>query len=321
MLDYKTGLPEVMELKEEREPDQSYAKRIKDRVGKNDLFIFDQGYAVTPTFKEIEQQGGYFISKLNIWSVNLYTESEGKYKRIDVLKMLNKLDEGIEKVTQIECYVGNKDTKIKVRFFAHRVRQSIADQRRRRLYKKARREGRKPSKAALQLCNWNLIISNIEKKKRISYSHIVGFYKIRWNIEIFFKQLKSILNINKTATKTNGYRFTTEIIGKFILAIFISYCYSIARKNSWDESGIEISIEKTVKHFKRHVWELIEKIKRGLKHVIKFIKGLIRKIIHRCQKYRQRSRQNSLDMLIEGRICKGVEYVKLPRTKLIKFVS
>ncbi|MCP4346084.1 MAG: hypothetical protein GY795_11240 [Desulfobacterales bacterium] len=45
-------------------------------------------------------------------------------------------------------------------------------------------------------------------------------------------------------------------MGKAIVAVFISFCYSKARRSAWQISGKEISFDKTVKYFKRNIGDL-----------------------------------------------------------------
>lgn len=317
MIDYKTGMFELMEMIDEVEPDQRYAKGLKWRVRKGDLFIFDRGYGISNVFTEIDQRGGYFITRYNPHSVNIYKKVEEGYEKIDIWKLISN-GENRRGVIEIKCYTkqGNK-----LRLLMYKVNEEVSNKRRRELYKKARKAGRRPSKLSLQLCNWCLIITNIEKEKGINYEQMLNLYSMRWQIEIIFKQLKSILKIDKSLVRKNEHRFMAEIWGKCIVALFISYCYSVARNQVWKDRQIEISFEKMVKCFKRNIGIMIEKLKEGIKEVIKFIRWIMERIINTCQKYRQKSRDNSLDKLIKISENKRYNYMEISRITHLNFES
>lgn len=316
MFDYKSGLPDILDLTHETYPDSNYVKNMNTQIKSNDLFIFDQGYGLTNTFKLLERQGAFFISRFNHHAINVYIKKNNLFEKVDILKLINQFQHN--SINELECYIGNNDTKVKVHFFAIKVPQQAADNKRRKLRRAGCRERYTPSSKALLLCDWNFLITNIPKEKGISVREIIAFYPIRWNIELFFKQLKSILAIHKTEVKHNEERLRCEILGKCIIAMFISYCYSLTRSYSWETFSTEISFEKTVKYFKRNISILLELLLVSLCKAINFLKKMIAIIVRTCQKFRQISRKNSLDVLIERSIYKNLNLVYIKQSVLVK---
>ena len=123
-------------------------------------------------------------------------------------------------------------------------------------------------------------MTNIPVEKGIDIRTILAFYPIRWSVELFFKQLKSILKIHKTEVKSNKNRLKCEVLGKCIVAMFISYCYSKARSDAWRILGKEISFDKTVKYFKRNIAGLVELISVSVSKTVQHVKKMIIKIIN-----------------------------------------
>ena len=103
--------------------------------------------------------------------------------------------------------------------------------------------------------------------------------------------------------------------------MFISYCYSKARSYAWRMMGKEISIDKTVKYFKRNVAALVTIISVSINKTVKHIEKMISKIINTCQKARQKSRKNSLDVLIERSIYENHKYVKISQITLKRLIK
>lgn len=320
MYDYKSGVINLLEVTEETFNDQKYSKTIGDHIHIDDLFIFDLGYSIADTLKMIDEKNAYFVCRFNYAGINLYIKNEETYDKFNILDALKKLNSN-KTIYEFEYYVGNKDKKIKIRLFVIKAPQEVADKRRRRLYQNAKKRGSCPKKESLELCDWTFYMTNIPVEKGINIRTILAFYPIRWSVELFFKQLKSILNIHKTEVKNNEYRLKCEVLGKCIVAMFISYCYSKARSCAWRRLGKEISFDKTVKYFKRNIAGLVELVSISGSKAIKHVKKMIIQIIITCQKNRQKSRKNSLDMLIEGSIYENYKHLKINQIRLMRLIK
>ncbi len=155
------------------------------------------------------------------------------------------------------------------------------------------------------------MIINIPVEKGVTFQEIFALYAIRWTIEIFFKQLKSVLNIHKTFVKTNPHRLKAEILARSIVALFITYCFSLARYSLWRRDQREISFDKTVKYFKRHAAILMDRFLRSIHNAVVYLQQMISQIVSSCEKYRQNTRNNSLDKLIEQTLYGKFESINL----------
>lgn len=310
MYDYKTGVIQLFDITEQTRNDQSYSKTMDDRICRNDLLIFDMGYSIADFLDMIHEREAFFISRYNYSAVNLYVLEDGAYKETDISDVLKKLNDS-ETIFEFECYAGNKEKKVRIRFFAVRVPEEVANERRRKKYQNAKKKGRTPAKKALRLCDWDLLMTNIPAEKGINAGTVLAFYPIRWSSELFFKQFKSVLSIHKTEVKTNEYRLRCEVTGKAIVAMFISFCYSKARFAAWRISGKETSIDKTVKYFKRNIGVLTAVISGSGKKTAKHVRKMITEIIRTCCKERQKTRKNSLDALTDGSVYEKYRYKKI----------
>lgn len=246
----------------------------------------------------------------------MYVKEGNQFHKADILNHIKKFSSN-KHITEFEYYVGTADEKIKIRLFVIQTPEEIANKRRRILRKTASKKGFSPSKRALELCNWSFFMTNIPAEKNIDIKELLALYPIRWSIELYFKQLKSILQIHKTEVKSNPHRLRCEIMGKAIVALFICFCYSTTRSYSWKVFHEEISFEKTVKCFKRHVGVLIERLLCSVHKAIDFLQEIITKICNTCRKYRQKSRKNSLDVVLERSIFKNHGHIKINMSKLV----
>lgn len=310
MLSYKTGTTQSVDIGPETGSDQQYSKSMADLLEKNDLGLFDLGFTIPESLNKTDAKGAFFISRFNDTVFNIYMDDDPASSEKDILTLLNSLNN--QKATyDIPCYVGKQNQRTKVRILAVMAPQEVANRRRQKLRAQSRKKGWTPKERTLELCNWTFAVTNIPIEKDVSVQEIFALYAIRWTIEIYFKQLKSILNIHKTYVKSNSYRLRAEILARSIVALFITYCFSFARSDLWRQSECEISFEKTVKYFKRHAAILMEKFLQSIHSAVVYIQQMIPKIILYCEKYRQTTRKNSLDKLIEQSLYENFKHIKI----------
>jgi hypothetical protein len=318
MLNYKTGTIQHIDICPETSADQCYAKSLADLLKEDDLILFDLGFAIPEALSKIEAKGAFFICRFNDATINIYKDGDLSCAPIDILKQLDALKDP-KAVYEIPCFVGNQNQRTKVRFLAVRAPEEVANRRRQKLRAQSRKKGWVPRERSLKLCDWTLMITNIPVEKGVSFQEIFALYAIRWTIEIFFKQLKSVLNVHKTYVKSNPHRLKAEILARSLIALFITYCFSLARSDLWRQAKREISFEKTVKYFKRHAAILMDNFLRSIRNAVIYLQLMIFQIISSCEKYRQPTRKNSLDKLIKQTFYGKFRYIKFTRPKLVGF--
>lgn len=217
-----------------RENDQGYSQKILEVVKKGDLLIRDLGYFVLKTFKSLNKEGVYFISKLRK-EVNILSRKDEQV--IDLAKMLRrrgKLD--------IEVFAGQEE-KVPVRIIALPLEDKIANQRRRKA--KTNRDKRcRPSKETLYLLGWEIFITNVERGT-LSSVDIGKLYFIRWRIEIIFKSWKSNFRITEVPRDTNKIRIESYIYCMLLFitlfqVYFYNYCLEKNKRNNGDISLLSL---------------------------------------------------------------------------------
>lgn len=76
------------------------------------------------------------------------------------------------------------------RLLARRMRQEIAEQRRRKIRAVAKDKGRAPAKAPLALAEWNVLITNTPATL-LSLEEAMVVIRLHWQIELLFRLWKS----------------------------------------------------------------------------------------------------------------------------------
>lgn len=269
--------------------DSTYSVELLKTLKKGSLLLVDLGYFSSSFFSKVHANGAYFISRLKS-GVKIFNPTT--QKEIDILKLLKST-----KVPNFEfdILLGiNQGLALPVRLIGSRVPKTIAEQRRRKCKNK---DGRikNPKKITLELCDWTLIITNTQAEL-IPAEQVYILYGLRWQIEIIFKQLKSILQIHKINTR-NKDRVRTEIYGKLIAATIITKMHGSLNIQSWNESKEEISIDKFFKRIQERMFTFVLFIQDSLSKAIKFLMSEVNKFIRNCIKFKQRSRMTSLQSL------------------------
>ncbi len=131
-------------------------------------------------------------------------------------------------------------------------------------------------------------------------------YILRWQIELLFKQLKSILCIHQSHTK-NANRLKCQIYGKLILAVILHRIHARVNNQIWKQARRELGFDKLYKRMQKRAFSLFRLILLSVEGAILFLSEEIHRLIKYCLKSRQRSRQTTLELLESG-----AEYHVLP---------
>lgn len=208
-------------------------------VGNNDLVIRDLGYFNIKQLIKIENSLAFFISRLSK-SINVYKNKDDE-DPLDLIKFIEDL--GInEKEIDITVYLG-KDERFPVRLVAIKVPPEVIEARRQQ-YKRSNGNSKEPSESLAEWNGYTFMITNIPKEE-FSHHMILKLYKIRWQIELLFKNFKSNLNIDNINGKKK-YRILCLLNIKILLAWIVTLICSYA----------QTLIDKEVSFFQVTCWLL-----------------------------------------------------------------
>lgn len=270
--------------------DSTYAVHFLNVIKQGALLLADLGYSSARFFHKLNEKGAYFISRLKsdfkIFDVKTLRE-------INLLKLLKQVKRGC---FEVEILIGiNQKVSTKCRLIGLKAPKDVA--RKRRLRIKTRHDGRTstPKDITLQLCDWTLFITNIPDKM-LHAEKIHTLYRLRWQIELIFKQFKSTLQIDQINT-SNKHRVRCEIYGKLIAAIIVTKIHGKLNAQSWNANQVEISFDKICKRFQERAFMFLSLIQDSFKKAITFLESQLEKTIHNCIKLVQRSRKTSLELL------------------------
>ena len=288
----KKGLFTFFDVMPGKVTDIAYVKEFHCLIKKGNLFIMDLGYFSMEFFKEINDAGAYFISRLFIGRQYLFKNNLEPIK-LEKLVHLIKTDN-----FEMEVLIGSSKKNIYVpsRLIVMRLSEEIAKERRRRhLYKCKHQRRGNARELNLEMCGWTVMVTNVPKKI-LPANLIYPFYRLRWQIELTFKQFKSILQIDKGDTG-NINRFMCEVYGKLITAVLVHYMHTSINNRVWSESKRELSFEKLWKRIQERAFKIMELLFKSFRLAIKFLEYELKYLEEYCIKFKQRSRQSSLEAI------------------------
>jgi hypothetical protein len=191
--------------------------RTQDRAGsiqnvpvpRGALRIADLGYFSLDRLREMADQGGLFLSRLQAGTA-VFDEGEGRVGLLALLK--SSCPDRLEARVRI----GAKH-RLPVRLLAARVPQEVADQRRRRMRDEARRRGQPVTRDRLALADWTILVTNAPAEM-LALAEALVLARVRWQIELLFKLWKSHGRIDEWRS-TKPWRILCELYAKLIAMI------------------------------------------------------------------------------------------------------
>lgn len=210
--------------------DSKFATETRNTIKKDDLIIRDLGYFSIDSFKNIEENRAFYISRLkpNIatYIKNPYPEycRNGSIKkstlfiRIDLKEVMNEMEYGEMKEFK-EIYIGREE-KYKTRMIIYKLTEKQLYERQVKTVKTAKKKGITKSQNTISLLGITTYITNIPSEL-YDLEKIYEIYTLRWNIEIIFKVWKSIYHVDKLK-KVKLERFECQLYGKLILILVSS---------------------------------------------------------------------------------------------------
>ncbi len=163
--------------------DQQAAGEVLALIQPRDLLLRDLGYFTLDSFRQLQQRGAFFLSRLWL-GVGLCTASGQPVDLLGRLRHDGWLDESVRL---------GLDAQLPVRVVAMAVPSELANQRRRRA-RQDRDQRHPPSAKRLELLGWDIWITNVPATVW-SARTIRAVYGLRWRIETVFKSAKSHLQL------------------------------------------------------------------------------------------------------------------------------
>lgn len=254
-------------------PDQALVEKILKVLKEGDLVIRDLGYFKLEVFKKIIDIGAYFLTRFPS-HIKVYLHHDDE-QEIDLSFHLNKHYRKCA-IVELDVWVGAE--RLPVRLVAYKVSKEVLNIRLRKAKKGAKEMGRTLSKAKLNLMSFSIFIANIPLEW-IPKENIGTVYRLRWEIELIFKQWKSLLKID-VLEGICPYRVEALIWGRLCTALLVASITATFMNLANKYCETELSPVKLIQYLMRNgklceavrlniVDKLEKELKRDLKRLLK----------------------------------------------------
>lgn len=236
------GIFRHIQIQNGKENDSTYAKSIKEDIEPGDLCLRDLGYFSQRNLLDINEQGGYYVSRIKT-DTYLYQQNEkGQWEKTDVLKRMEPLQPGeIMEFPEVRIGMETKDPLI-TRVIVAKLTEEQKEKRREQLNKKKRKG--KSSLSAQKNISITILATNITQEM-VEKEEIYPLYSLRWQIEILFKTWKSLFDLEKVK-EMKQERFECHLYGKLIQMLVYSTMAFQCRRMLYQRYQMEASEYKSV---------------------------------------------------------------------------
>jgi hypothetical protein len=190
--------------------DQHGGERLdRDRPQPGDIVCGDRGLARAGGIHAVSEAGAYVLLRMHWQNIRL-EDAQGQPLHIDaILKRAEAWDTG----TIVYVPLKGK-TSLPARLLVRPLPTEAANRNRQRLRRNAAKKGRTPSALALRLAGYFCILTTLPQAVA-SDDVLLELYRIRWQVELFFKRCKGLLHFDRLRA------FDPDLVRTYCLAKLI----------------------------------------------------------------------------------------------------
>lgn len=186
-------------------------KRFK--VAQGDLFVGDRGYAHRAGIRHVVQGGGHVLVRLNLDNAPLEAADGGRFNLLAHMRALAPTEIGDWPV-----WIRDEQGRISARLCAIRKSAQAAERSREKLRREAAKKKRRIKPETLEAAGYIFVLTTLPSS--FAAASVLEVYRGRWQIELTFKRLKSILGTGHLK-KTDVESAKAWLQGKLMVAFLI----------------------------------------------------------------------------------------------------
>jgi len=278
--------------------DQGLAGRLPQELAAGQLLLDDKGFFSLEVLKQIDQRGAYFLTP---WCRSLtlgLSPSPTADRALNLAQELRQSQAAV--VAWPKVYLGKTQGALAVRLVALRLSPESAGRHRAALREAQRKQGRQPTAQALELAGWLILMTNAPQDK-LPTPALGYLYRVRWQIELVFKQCKSVLRLHVTKARHNPARVQCEIWARLLAAVVIFSWYAhLQAAAALTQPPREISFAQVARQLQPNGLPLALALIQGGERLREELWRLWRLLLHTTLKGRQRTRKTTWELLNEN---------------------
>ncbi len=192
-------------------------------VSAGDYVLGDAGYCTPAGMEHLSYQGAYGLVRWNSGSLPLESRRGARW---DPLSRLGSLTD-VGRVGEWPVWVSGPTRRIQGRLCALRKSETCILQAHRRLRRRAHKTGKRLQPATLEYAKYVVVFTTFPGQE-FTASEILQCYRVRWQIELVFKRLKSLAQLGHLP-KYDESSSRAWLYGKMLVALLTQKLVRIGR--------------------------------------------------------------------------------------------
>jgi hypothetical protein len=192
-------------------------------VQPGDLFLGDRGYARREAILHVLHGGGQVLVRTNLTNLPLVEESGLPFTLLEHLRTLTGTELG-----DWEVYVPHDRQLIPGRICALKKNKIATEKAIRKAMEGSRKQGYRPRPETLEAAAYTMVFTTLTKDE-FKPAKILEMYRGRWQVELIFKRLKSLLGLGHLK-KTDEDVAKAWLQGKLLVAFLIEALIASAER-------------------------------------------------------------------------------------------
>lgn len=266
-------------------------------IKKGDLLMRDLGYFKIAVLEACIEAEAYYVNRLHskikvLTMENIQVSFEKLYK-----KMLAKKQTRIE----MQVKIGDKE-KLSTRLIIEIIPQAVYEKRITKNKKTAKNKGHNVSDEFKARARFNLMITNVAAEE-LPMENVYRLYKLRWQIELVFKNWKSLYNIDKVQSMKYN-RFMCLMYAKLILIVINNQLINLLQPLFYKKFDKLLSKMKCIKTLNTYFAKTRTILFERSKNINEYLADITKKLSKKHWLEKRKNRTNYIE-LFELFICKS----------------
>jgi Transposase DDE domain len=182
-----------------------------------DVVLTDRGFAYADQIIGAKRRGADVVSRISPHNLPLYNSGG---ERIDLHEQLRRHPAETIQTIEARIKATEGDEEVKAWVHAYRLDDREAEKAKRRLRKESKKHGREPKAETLFFAGYVLVVTTLAPEV-LPAEVVLELYRVRWQVEIAIKRLKSLLDLDALRARRNSPLAKLWLHGKLLYALLI----------------------------------------------------------------------------------------------------
>lgn len=186
-------------------------------VSPGQIWIADRAYALASSLGHLCAQGAWLVVRTGWNRLALETEAGERFDLIAWLRQQQLSPQGMP--SEVRVWVRSPQGRFGLRLVAQALPAAAVEKARRKVREDAQKNHHTPDERSLFAAGFVLLLTNLPQTDW-STALVLQLYRFRWQVELVFKRLKSLIRLNELRCKDPDLA-QVYLLGKLLGVIFI----------------------------------------------------------------------------------------------------